>query len=1086
MPQQDTATTIRMKNAVACLTPAITLLNELSDVFGTPFLPSISNTALSLITAVQNVKKNQDQCIRLVENVHRLLYCIVDLHLKSETPGHLSPLTLDHVGKFTETLHKIHTFVEAQQGGQKILNFFHQNDMAKLLKDCQAGLQHTIEEFKIDQGFSIFRNISEMQKKADNMHKELLELVSTLSDGTTSDSSCSIYPSDNSSQNSINSFSMLPAKPKIFHGRDSELKEIVELLHEDSARIAILGAGGMGKTSLAKAALHHPHIVAKYHGRFFVTGDSAATSIDLAAIIGSHLGLKPEKDMKKAVVNYFCSSKISLLILDNLETAWEPINSRSMVEEFLSVLTEISHLALIITMRGAERPAKVRWTHPFLPPLKPLSEEAAHQMFIDIAEDYHDNREISQLLSFTDNMPLAVDLIAHLVDSEGCSNVLARWEAERTLMLSFGYDRSSNLDKSITASLTSPRMSSGAIDLLSLLSILPDGLSNVELLQSRLPIKDVLKCKSALLATSSAYNDEKKRLKSLVLIREHMQHFHPVSQPLVHQLFKHFHKLLDFYCNYQGSQNIEEIFVEITSNLENLSQILFFELHPETPDLASNIHCILELNTFTRAAGHGRHALMDHIPVALSQIHNTRLEVLYIDQVLKSARFNPVHNHEHLITQALSLIGHLNDPVLEAELCRNIGMYYRANHGNISAAMEFLDKALTLSRSCGNERQQSIALFYIADVRCFIGDYLAALRDAHETYRLAQLSGNIMVQAGALDTASCCHRALGDYKTSISLNQRASNLFKLGGMSGSLILNTLRHNEAQTYLLKSEYAEARSILTHIVENTSLAGDGGGYIYGLLNLVEIDIMSGVSTQIVQDNMDKAKVALDAIGGPHELRCYEYCSAIIQLREGMTCSAKTIFEQIFNSTWNNHIGCALESLERLGDVGQWTVGDFGWASRWTVVYLGYAKKSQNKLAVHKSLQFLGDVFLTQGDEDTAYSLFTVASDGFTFMDVHRSRAQCFLRLGNITRQRGDLMKAVEFWKEARPLFERSLQGKEIIQIDMRLGAAEQEMLDMQDKKLVQLRDLAASTMELKIEKPYDKAMCEEKIGVSLEAI
>src|ERR1700712_2409700 len=69
---------------------------------------------------------------------------------------------------------------------------------------------------------------------------------------------------------SSNSFSILPAKPKIFHGRKSELHDIVETLQKESPRIAILGAGGMGKTSLAKAALHHPEVAAKYQDRFFI------------------------------------------------------------------------------------------------------------------------------------------------------------------------------------------------------------------------------------------------------------------------------------------------------------------------------------------------------------------------------------------------------------------------------------------------------------------------------------------------------------------------------------------------------------------------------------------------------------------------------------------------------------------------------------------------------------------------------------------------------------------------------------------------------------------------------------------------
>ncbi|KAJ7445099.1 P-loop containing nucleoside triphosphate hydrolase protein, partial [Mycena latifolia] len=346
---------------------------------------------------------------------------------------------------------------------------------------------------------------------------------------------------------------MLPAKPKIFHGRESELNDILKSLNEEAPRIAILGPGGIGKTSLAKAALHHPDISGKYETRLFVSCDPATTPIDLAALVGSNLELKPGKDLTKPVVQYFSRGPPCLLVLDNLETSWERPESRPGVEEFLSLLTDVPHLALIITMRGAERPAKVRWTRPVLPPLKPLSDDAAREIFCDITDEAHSNQDITQLLELTDNMPLAVDLLAHLVDYEGCSSVLNRWKTEKTALISEGLSKDSNLNSSITVSLSSPRVTSGAKELLGLLSILPDGLSDVELLQSNLPIQNILTCKAVLLQTSLAYVDNS-RLKVLVPIREYMQQLYPTSSSLVQPLQNYFHSLLELYRNYREAQ----------------------------------------------------------------------------------------------------------------------------------------------------------------------------------------------------------------------------------------------------------------------------------------------------------------------------------------------------------------------------------------------------------------------------------------------------------------------------------------------------------------------------------------------------
>ena len=150
---------------------------------------------------------------------------------------------------------------------------------------------------------------------------------------------------------SSKSFSMLPSKPKIFHGRETELASIVKLLSQECARIAILGAGGMGKTSLARAVLHHADTSVKFEHRFFVSAESATTSLELAALIGLHVGLSPGQDLTKLVVQYISKKPSCLLILDNLEAVWEPIQSRGGVEEFLSLLTAVKHLVLIVCLQ---------------------------------------------------------------------------------------------------------------------------------------------------------------------------------------------------------------------------------------------------------------------------------------------------------------------------------------------------------------------------------------------------------------------------------------------------------------------------------------------------------------------------------------------------------------------------------------------------------------------------------------------------------------------------------------------------------------------------------------------------------------
>ncbi|KAJ7120339.1 hypothetical protein C8R44DRAFT_787936 [Mycena epipterygia] len=102
MPHQPSILEIRLKNIIACLTPALTLLNELHDGFGPPFIQPISTTTISLISAIQTVKRNKDECARLMEDIHQVLYAIVNMYIRSDTVGCLPPSVVDHIGTFKE------------------------------------------------------------------------------------------------------------------------------------------------------------------------------------------------------------------------------------------------------------------------------------------------------------------------------------------------------------------------------------------------------------------------------------------------------------------------------------------------------------------------------------------------------------------------------------------------------------------------------------------------------------------------------------------------------------------------------------------------------------------------------------------------------------------------------------------------------------------------------------------------------------------------------------------------------------------------------------------------------------------------
>ncbi|KAF7352147.1 NB-ARC domain-containing protein [Mycena venus] len=227
MPVRLGTTQARLKNIRKYLSLVTPILSELCDAFGSPFLKAISTITLSLSAEAENIKRNKDDCIELIEQVHTIVCAIVDLHIKADNNSILPPAMLEHLGSFTKTLQKIHTYVEAKQDASRFKHFFHQNATKTLLRECKAGLQQALAVFKVQIGIEFFADMGEMQKSMHEKHDKMLALISACSTREPS-----INAGFASSDSSTASLSMLPAEPKIFHGRETELKQILDIFKQ--------------------------------------------------------------------------------------------------------------------------------------------------------------------------------------------------------------------------------------------------------------------------------------------------------------------------------------------------------------------------------------------------------------------------------------------------------------------------------------------------------------------------------------------------------------------------------------------------------------------------------------------------------------------------------------------------------------------------------------------------------------------------------------------------------------------------------------------------------------------------------------
>jgi hypothetical protein len=198
--------------------------------------------------------------------------------------------------------------------------------------------------------------------------------------------------------------------------------------------------------------------------------------------------------------------------------------------------------------------------------------------------------------------------------------------------------------------------------------MLPDGLSDVELVQSNLPIDDICRCKAALIRTSLAYTDEQKQLKALVPIREYVQRIHPPGDHLIRPLLKHFQELLEFYVESHGAQSSSGTVTRISSNFGNIQNVLQSGLQLGHPDLKDSIYCICHLNLFSRRIGQGMNPLFSQIHNVLPQLCDHHLEAYYITELFDSQRYFSTSNSETLVTKYLNHFEQIDDMDLKCML----------------------------------------------------------------------------------------------------------------------------------------------------------------------------------------------------------------------------------------------------------------------------------------------------------------------------------------------------------------------------------------------------------------------------------
>ncbi|KAJ8580139.1 hypothetical protein M405DRAFT_834842 [Rhizopogon salebrosus TDB-379] len=324
-----------------------------------------------------------------------------------------------------------------------------------------------------------------------------------------------------------------PSRPSMFYGRDDLVAELTNLVVNDE-HIALIGPGGMGKSSLAKAILNEALVIEKFaKRRFFVTYDgmdpSAITFETFMTRLARALGIELVGADPMRQVRTFLHSTSAFIVLDNAET-FEEARGQSALQEIppaIADIADIPGITLIITSRSRRNAPNVRWITKDIPPLDVGSAlEAFFRIYGQVSRS-NAEEEITNLLMELEFHPLSINLLANAAQQNSWSphTLLTRWKHQPSAVLDHGDGKLQSLSATMQLSLSSPSIQNFGEDggrTLAIIAFLPQGL-NGDLATQLLPslplidtICDVL-CRQSLVYRQGAF------IKMLAPIRHYVK-----------------------------------------------------------------------------------------------------------------------------------------------------------------------------------------------------------------------------------------------------------------------------------------------------------------------------------------------------------------------------------------------------------------------------------------------------------------------------------------------------------------------------------------------------------------------------------